>query len=482
MKKNLLLGISLLLSASFVQAQWTNNISWDYSFGTGTGTWNTVGTNSSSTSTTPGFLPTPPNGIVGVYLNGVAASGGFTLNGDNTLTEKLPTVSMVRFSANSIPSATDVVMNSFKIKFSGSISTTDAGYYLYAIGNHKGNLFNVPSNNSIYRTSNELFAVLRWIPTATANSTTIKFDYRKGSSASTTLYTEINQTTFVKGNEYTVDIYCNNSASDQAYTVGTTLYTIHSNTFQIWVNGTKLGTDFPRSIEVDGTSTDLTSGTSKAILNGEALNAFSITATGGTGATGSVTLTSPKLTYMGAVTPVSLTAFTCKKSTKGAELNWQTESELNNDYFEVLRSENGEDYASIGVIKGNGSTQVKHNYNFTDVNPAKGLNYYQLKQVDFNGTNTSGGKTLAFHFGSNLSEFNLANTGEALKVFLFARNAGQTDFAITDAQGKKVIQVSKTLEKGLNSFDIDISSLQRGVFVAQIHYDQEYKTAKFIKE
>ena len=68
------------------------------------------------------------------------------------------------------------------------------------------------------------------------------------------------------------------------------------------------------------------------------------------------------------------------------------------------------------------------------------------------------------------------------KVFSSVNKTGLTNFVITDLQGKTVAQVSKVLDKGYNSFSIDVSSLKTGVFVAQMRNENEYKIAKFIKE
>lgn len=483
MKRKLLLGLGLLLSSTFVNAQWSTNYSWEYSFGTGTGTFNTVGTNSTSNSSTTGFLPAPAsNGNVGVYLNSSAASGGFTLNGNNTLTEKLPTASFTRFSVNSVTAATDVVMNSFKIKFSDPITTTDAGSYTYAIGNHKGNLFNPASNSNVYRASNEVFTSLRWTPTSTANSTSIRFEYREGSDASSiTSHITIDQTTFVKGQEYTVNIYCNNSSVDATYTVGTDPYVLPKNTFNIWVNGTKIGANFPRSIEVNGT-TGLTSGSSIAFTNGTAINSFLFNATGAADASGSITLTDPKLTYLTPALPVSLTSFNGKATNNGVDLSWTTTSENNNDYFEILRSEDGINFQAIGTVKGSGNSQSTIAYSFIDNSPIKGQNYYQLKQVDYNASSKIMDKTLAIVFGADLSDFKVSSNENSLKIFSFVNQSGLTDFIITDLQGKTVAQSSRILTKGYNSFNMDLSTLKKGVYVAQMRSGDEYKIAKFIKE
>ncbi len=83
--------------------------------------------------------------------------------------------------------------------------------------------------------------------------------------------------------------------------------------------------------------------------------------------------------------PVTLTKFTAKAETKTTALYWETASELNNDKFEIEKSTDGKDFLKIGEVKGNGTSQKINAYSYRDFTPANGLNYYRLKQLDFNG-------------------------------------------------------------------------------------------------
>jgi hypothetical protein len=65
-------------------------------------------------------------------------------------------------------------------------------------------------------------------------------------------------------------------------------------------------------------------------------------------------------------------------------LEWETASEINNDFFIVERSADGENFKPIGTVEGNGNTNQIHAYSFFDTKPL-GQAYYRLKQVDFNG-------------------------------------------------------------------------------------------------
>ena len=63
-----------------------------------------------------------------------------------------------------------------------------------------------------------------------------------------------------------------------------------------------------------------------------------------------------------------------------------TATELNNDYFTVERSVDGITFDEIGIVPGHGTTANSHSYQLLDTNPYKGINYYRLKQTDYDGT------------------------------------------------------------------------------------------------
>ncbi|HSI91216.1 MAG TPA: T9SS type A sorting domain-containing protein, partial [Adhaeribacter sp.] len=87
------------------------------------------------------------------------------------------------------------------------------------------------------------------------------------------------------------------------------------------------------------------------------------------------------------VLPVELVSFTGKALNEGIALNWKTASEKHNDRFEVERSYDGRNFETIGIVKGNGTSNVAHNYSFLDKHAKAGINYYRLNQVDFSGDN-----------------------------------------------------------------------------------------------
>ncbi|WP_256009924.1 hypothetical protein [Desertivirga xinjiangensis] len=477
MKRKLLLGLGLVLNIGYSQAQWVNNTSWVYDFGTTPGTYQATasGTNFSySNATTAGFLPKPSNGEVRVLIGGgTGTEGSFMLNENNSLTMNQPISSITKFGAYGISNATDLVKADFKIKFNTDLSS---GTYIWAIGHDENNLFK--SANSIYRSSNELFATLRWTFAAAAG---ITLAYRVGSDASTTTtWTNINNTTFQKGSTYQVEVYCNNTGEEKTYLRGASSYTLPNNTYNIWVDGVKLGANYPRSLEVSGADNTLTANPSIAFSNGTALNATVIHSSSAA-SNGSAVLSELSLIYDGSSLPISLTSFTGLKTNNGVELRWKTGSEQNNDFFEILRSVNGKEYTSIGIVKGKGDSDETRSYNFKDAYPVSGINYYRLKQVDKDGSDEIFMNTVAINYDLEKSRFSVYANAQKITVSAYAHKPGIATLIISDMQGRKLIERKVSLVSEHNALSFDAAGISPGVLVAQLITEEAKQVLKFVK-
>ncbi|MDG1332307.1 MAG: T9SS type A sorting domain-containing protein [Crocinitomicaceae bacterium] len=85
---------------------------------------------------------------------------------------------------------------------------------------------------------------------------------------------------------------------------------------------------------------------------------------------------------------VELVSFDGKAMGELNVLTWETASEIENSHFEVEHSSNGIVFTPIGSVDGNGTTTELQAYSFNH-RVDKKLNYYRLKQFDFDGTATS---------------------------------------------------------------------------------------------
>ncbi|MCK7522013.1 MAG: T9SS type A sorting domain-containing protein [Ignavibacteriales bacterium] len=64
---------------------------------------------------------------------------------------------------------------------------------------------------------------------------------------------------------------------------------------------------------------------------------------------------------------------------------WITATELNNSGFEIQRGVEKNKYATVGFVRGKGTTTNQNEYTYADKDLADAKYYYRLKQVDFNG-------------------------------------------------------------------------------------------------
>lgn len=81
--------------------------------------------------------------------------------------------------------------------------------------------------------------------------------------------------------------------------------------------------------------------------------------------------------------PVELVSFRAIKEETGVKLLWQTVSETNNKGFYIQRSTNTSEWETLGFVEGDGYSVTLNDYQFMDTDPMSGLNYYRLKQIDF---------------------------------------------------------------------------------------------------
>jgi hypothetical protein len=67
-------------------------------------------------------------------------------------------------------------------------------------------------------------------------------------------------------------------------------------------------------------------------------------------------------------------------------LSWEIASQINNDYFTVLRSVDGVNFEEIGQVEGGGNTSSITSYRFSDLNRPNQQYYYIFSHTDFDGT------------------------------------------------------------------------------------------------
>ena len=67
-------------------------------------------------------------------------------------------------------------------------------------------------------------------------------------------------------------------------------------------------------------------------------------------------------------------------------IDWQTSTEINNDYFTVERSTDSINFSPLSNILGAGNSSAINNYSYTDSSTAMGQTYfYRVRNTDYSG-------------------------------------------------------------------------------------------------
>jgi hypothetical protein len=66
-------------------------------------------------------------------------------------------------------------------------------------------------------------------------------------------------------------------------------------------------------------------------------------------------------------------------------IEWETHSEQNNDYFTIFKSYDGYEWKELKRVEGSGNSNSKLFYRSEDENPRDGVQYYKLRQTDYDG-------------------------------------------------------------------------------------------------
>lgn len=83
--------------------------------------------------------------------------------------------------------------------------------------------------------------------------------------------------------------------------------------------------------------------------------------------------------------PIELISFEGVSKSGYNHLFWKTASEFNNDYFTIEKTQDGIDFVPIANINGAGNSNIVLNYDYIDYDISNTINYYRLKQTDYDG-------------------------------------------------------------------------------------------------
>ncbi|MEP2374994.1 MAG: T9SS type A sorting domain-containing protein, partial [Ekhidna sp.] len=176
--------------------------------------------------------------------------------------------------------------------------------------------------------------------------------------------------------------------------------------------------------------------------------------------------------------PLDFLSFVVNEVGGNSLLKWTTTNEVNVDRFEIERSGNGVDFEEIGQLKANNKSDGINAYEFSDTHPLNQVNYYRIKQVDFDGAFEHTRIEFVIIDGGKWEVNVYPNpTTDMLNIATTLRTSGR--MKVVDMFGKVVMDYP-TVNDRVNS--MDVSNLKTGVYQLEFNSVLGVQRVRFIKK
>lgn len=168
---------------------------------------------------------------------------------------------------------------------------------------------------------------------------------------------------------------------------------------------------------------------------------------------------------IGTPTPVEFIDFTATKINQSVLLEWETESEINNDYFEIERSSNALEWSRLFKTQAAGESTEPKEYSEMDLEPLQGISYYRLSQFDLDGTRTIL-KLVSFNNEFNLgaNEIRVFPNPTAEKVKVLGNKTELNELRILNLVGQDISENLLIVSHDGYS-EVNFNDQQAGVFI-----------------
>ena len=178
--------------------------------------------------------------------------------------------------------------------------------------------------------------------------------------------------------------------------------------------------------------------------------------------------------------PIELLSFTAKNDNGNVLINWATATEIDNDFFEIERSTDAENFEVIANVPGAGYSNEVLNYSIQDNDALEGTVYYRLKQTDFNGEFTYS-YVLPVQIGvkNELQISNIINTDNSISFIYNNNQGGNTLVELYDMSGR-VVKSQQVSGDASQKVRMNMRGMSRGIYVLHLTLDNQMITKKVI--
>jgi hypothetical protein len=176
-----------------------------------------------------------------------------------------------------------------------------------------------------------------------------------------------------------------------------------------------------------------------------------------------------------AALPVKLIAFDAVKNNQSVDISWSTASEINSDYFDIMRCGIDTKWELIGTIRAAGNSNKILHYAITDTSPRPGINYYKMVEYDFDGTSQES-KVLSVSNPvvvlTHLTAFPNPTNNSTTFIF-YTENAGSYYLKVFSTLGEQVYKALLFGNEGENRFSINMQDYAEGTYSFQLYSEAQ---------
>ncbi len=193
-------------------------------------------------------------------------------------------------------------------------------------------------------------------------------------------------------------------------------------------------------------------------------------------------------TYSESVVPIALRSFKADKNSNEIIISWETESEINNDFFMLQRSRNGIDFETIKNIDSRASDGGGSTYFIVDrdgLEIESDVIYYRLQQVDLDGRYSLSDRVsvmLQDQFSQvfSIDYINRSNPGE-LMIQLKSKSNNHAEILVCSLNGSIVKQKSFQVSEGKNMLRFGFGqTLAKGMYIVMVKSNFTVHSKKII--
>ncbi len=181
--------------------------------------------------------------------------------------------------------------------------------------------------------------------------------------------------------------------------------------------------------------------------------------------------------------PIELRKFFGVQIRDFIELAWETETELNNDYFSLYHSTSDENFEFLANIRSSENSIDSKTYNYLHKEPKSGINYYKLMQTDLDGTETEL-KTISVDFIKGGNIFSVVPNPisfDILSIDCISDEIKDIDIQIVDIKGRDVFNKKMKLTRGKQKIKIPMGKVNSGVYFLRISQEKKVDYLQFVK-